>query len=441
MSRLRSLVQKPFVVMPAVAVIAVGGWYAVAGRDTGSGGSTTPTEQVVEVTVGTIAKTVTAQGVVAAAESDDLNFASSGTVTAVNVKAGQKVTAGDVLATLDSPALRQSVADAQARLAAAKATLSDDTASGASSSRLTADRSTVQSAQDALDQANENLAGATLKAPYAAKIVSVGVTVGEKLGSDGQGATNPTGSDSGTGRTGNNLGGDGATNTAAVALVSLDTYTINLGFDANDIASIKDGQASKIALTTGNNSNNRNGFLRFGPVAGNNTTATTAAPTASTSATATGTVTSVSDVADASSGVANYPVVVDFTDATGSFNVGANVQVDITISEIKDAIQVPVLAVQSDGAQSTVTVRDGAGKDTKRVVTTGETSGNMIQITDGLQAGENVVVPLPSFGRSNGNGNTQGGPQTATNGDGGPTFGGDGGPGELIINGQPIGKG
>ena len=115
-----------------------GGWYAAVGRDSGGGGaSNLPTEQIVEATVGTIAKTVTAQGVVAAADSDDLSFASSGTVTAVNVKAGQKVAAGDVLATLDSPALRQAVADAQARLASAKATLADDTASGASAPACT----------------------------------------------------------------------------------------------------------------------------------------------------------------------------------------------------------------------------------------------------------------------------------------------------------------
>lgn len=437
MSRFTKLAQKPFLVMPAVAVVAFGGWYATMGRDSGAGSSNLPTEQVVEVTVGTIAKTVTAQGVVAAADSDDLNFASSGTVTAVNVKAGQSVAAGDTLATLDSPALRQAVADAQARLASAKATLSDDTASGASSSRLSADSSNVQSAQDALDQANSNLAGATLKAPYAAKVVSVGVTVGEKLGSNGQGATNPTGSDSGTGRSNNNLGGNGNTNTAAVSLVSLDTYKISLGFDANDISSIANGQSSKIALTTGNSNSSRNGVFRFGnPFAAQQDTTATTTPTASTSATATGTVASVSDVADASSGVANYPVEVDFTDASGSFNVGANVQVDITISEIKDAIQVPALAVQSDGTTSYVTVRDSAGKDTKRTVTTGETSGTMIQITDGLQAGENVVMQLPTFGRGNNNGN---GANRATTGNssGGPTFDG-GGPGQLIINGEPV---
>jgi multidrug efflux pump subunit AcrA (membrane-fusion protein) len=42
------------------------------------------------------------EGKVAAAATDDLTFSSSGTVTAVNVKAGDTVISGEVLATLGS---------------------------------------------------------------------------------------------------------------------------------------------------------------------------------------------------------------------------------------------------------------------------------------------------------------------------------------------------
>ena len=41
---------------------------------------------------------------VAAAQTNDLSFSSSGTVTAVDVKAGDEVKAGQVLATIDSTA-------------------------------------------------------------------------------------------------------------------------------------------------------------------------------------------------------------------------------------------------------------------------------------------------------------------------------------------------
>ena len=71
-------------------------------------------------------------------------------------------------------------------------------------------------------------------------------------------------------------------------------------------------------------------------------------------ASATGTVTEVGTLADASSGVASYPVTVDFTDDSGDFNVGATVLVDITIEEVEDVLQVPVMAVTTTATASTV---------------------------------------------------------------------------------------
>jgi multidrug efflux pump subunit AcrA (membrane-fusion protein) len=409
----RSLATKPYVVMPTVAVVIFSGWFAVEARGNGTNNNANnAAEQVVDVTVGPMAQTVSAQGTVAAAQSNDLNFTAAGTVTAVNVKAGDKVAAGDVLATSDSPALRQTVSDAQARVAAAQATLSDDTSAGASSTRLTADRSNLTSAQNSLTEAKAALATATITAPYAAKITSVGVTTGDTLGANGTPSSSSTGSSSGTGRSANNLGdgsnGNGAS-TAAIALISLDAYKVDLGFDANDIGSIASAQVAKVTLSTASSSNQRsvggNGpafFSRGGPGnftssnAGNNTTATTA-PVASDAANVTGAVSSVSTVADASSGVASYPVVVTFNDSSGSFNVGATVQVDITIKQIENAVQVPVAAITpSPDGSSTVTVRSANG-DATRTVTTGITSDGMTQITNGLSKGDQVVI---SFGRA-----------------------------------------
>src|SRR5271169_974263 len=67
-------------------------------------GPSTPTGLVVStttvaVTTGTIQQTVASSGTIEPATQANLNFAVSGTVTALNVKAGQAVTAGQVLAT------------------------------------------------------------------------------------------------------------------------------------------------------------------------------------------------------------------------------------------------------------------------------------------------------------------------------------------------------
>jgi macrolide-specific efflux system membrane fusion protein len=68
--------------------------------------------------------------------------------------------------------------------------------------------------------------------------------------------------------------------------------------------------------------------------------------------------------------------------------------VEITIEEVEAVLQVPVMAVTDDGDGSTVTVTKD-GKEEERVVTTGFSSGGMIEIKSGLEEGEQVVI---SFG-------------------------------------------
>src|SRR5437762_3495972 len=64
---------KPYVVMPTIAALIFSGWFVVQARGAGSANNdANPTEQVVSVTSGTMAKTVSAQGTVAATVSDTL---------------------------------------------------------------------------------------------------------------------------------------------------------------------------------------------------------------------------------------------------------------------------------------------------------------------------------------------------------------------------------
>jgi hypothetical protein len=108
-------------------------------------------------------------------------------------------------------------------------------------------------------------------------------------------------------------------------------------------------------------------------------------------------------------------VTVAFTDDTGKFNVGATVQVDITIDQVQDAIQVPTFAITNDGTTSTVTVLVD-GKESTREVTTGLVSGAFTQIRSGVKAGDEVVLPVPTgAGGGNRTGATTGGAGNATN--------------------------
>lgn len=448
---MRPLVQqmkKPWVVMPLVALLAFGGWFVFRPGDEASDAQATATDQVVEATVGTMAKTVSADGTIAAADSEDLSFGSAGTVTAVNVQAGDVVKAGDVLAEIDSADLAADVSSAEAGVAEAEAKLADDEDADASDAQLTADESSLASAQDQLDAANEALEGAQLKATIDGTVASVGITVGEELASGGAGGTDQTGSDSGSGDSSGSLpdsggmnpdsGDDSSTSTADIALVSTGRFIVDLGFDDTDIANVKVGQSASVAISTSSSSSNGfpgggmfPGMVVNGNAAGSADAATgddttgddtgTAAATPSATGGVEGFVSEVGTVADASSGVASYPVTVAFADTSGDYNVGASVTVEITYAEVADAVQVPAFAVSTatDGT-STVEVKTESGTET-RTVTTGLTSGTMVQITEGLSAGESVVISMP--GRPTGGDSDEGSGDSGTQGGGMPTGG------------------
>src|SRR5271168_4630367 len=70
-----------------------------------------------KVTQGTLVEAITATGTISAAHTFSLSFQTAGKITAINVKAGSTVQAGEVLATLDDSALQTKLKTAQATLA------------------------------------------------------------------------------------------------------------------------------------------------------------------------------------------------------------------------------------------------------------------------------------------------------------------------------------
>lgn len=109
---------------------------------------------------GTLTARVTGTGNAASASTATLNFAGAGgTLTAVYVQSGQKVTAGQKLARIDDTTARQNLQTAQAQLASAQ-TQYDQTVGGATSLQRQKDKLAVQSAQLNLRSANASLASA-----------------------------------------------------------------------------------------------------------------------------------------------------------------------------------------------------------------------------------------------------------------------------------------
>jgi multidrug efflux pump subunit AcrA (membrane-fusion protein) len=432
---------RPAVVIPLLAVAVAGGWY-LARSSTPSAGATTTVEQTAVATTGPMSQAVSASGTLMPAATDNLNFATSGVVTAVNVQAGQHVAKGAVLATIDSAALQSQVVQAQATVASAAARLSSDQSAGASAAQLTADQANVTAADAGLTSAQTSLAGATLTSPIDGKVASVNLTVGQQLGAGGTSGSSVTGAATGSGRSSAGSSGTSATSgtngtststassTAQIQVISAGSYIVNLGVDDTQIGRIAQGQVATVtpsSATTGTGgTRNRAGATGAtgtgtpSPVAGT-TNATTATPTAS------GTVSSVGAIASSSSGVSSFPVVVTLTGSPTGFYPGATVQVDITYNQLANVLRVPSAAVTQTNGVSFVTLTQN-GKKVQRAVTTGIVAGGQTQILSGLSAGDQVTITITTraAGSTNTNGTT--GNRTVGGGAGGGFGGGTGGP-------------
>jgi len=456
---LRRRLVRPWAVVPLALVVGGGTWFV--SRSSGEGEGSTTIEQMVEVSAGTMSQTVSASGTIDAAATDELSFSAAGTVTAVNVEVGDEVHAGDALATLDSSELVSAVEQAEATVADAEAKLDSDQDAGASETQIAADESSLESARGQLDAANESLAGAQLVATIDGTVSAVNLTVGEELGDSGTSGTDMTGSETGSGQSSSSIGSadgdqgalpDGttgdtssdtsSTSSAQIEVVSTGSYLVEVGIDDTEIEQVAEGQDAELSLSSSTATGfpgggfpggvpRGGGFPGGGGGQGTGDQGTDDQGTDESSGDggsdaaspfggaaepdATGTVTSVGAIADASSGVASYPVEVTFDGSADEFHVGATVDVEIVYEQVEDALQVPSLAVTTTEGRSTVVVARGDERET-RTVETGITSGDMMQITNGLEEGEQVVITITTGGDvadggqgGDGNGNGGGG--------------------------------
>ena len=111
--------RKTIILNSVLAVTAVG-LVAFGVTSLGAEGTAAATETETTVRTGSVTQTVSATGNAIAAEDLTLNFASAGTLTEVDVTAGQTVTAGQVLARVDSTTAENQLKTARANLSSAR---------------------------------------------------------------------------------------------------------------------------------------------------------------------------------------------------------------------------------------------------------------------------------------------------------------------------------
>lgn len=363
-STLRWALAHRWVSVGIVAVVAGGVTTAVMVFGADSPASASITYRTTTAALATIRQSVSSTGTLEPADQDDVNFAVSGTVTSVRVAQGDRVRAGQALATVDSAALKSALAQAQATLASAQARVASDETSSATDSQLSADQAAVSAAQGQVDSASTALADAVLRSPITGVIASVDVAVGDTV----------SGSAGGGGGGSNN----GSSSTSQFVVISTDRWTVSASADATQVGLIKKGLQVQLTVD-------------------------------GAATTVYGTVSSVAVIASSSSsGSASYPVDIAVTGNPAGLHAGASVTVSIIYKQLSNVLTVPALAVRDVNGKSVVDVSsNGApnGSRVARTVTVGESGGGLVQITSGLKEGDVVFVAIPSAGGGSGSRN------------------------------------
>jgi macrolide-specific efflux system membrane fusion protein len=394
---------------------------------------------------GVVQSTVTGSGNIQAGTSDDLNFQTSGTLSAVDVKVGQHVNKGQLLATLDPTNAQLALDQAESQLTAAQDQLSSaesgsststgsssggssSSSSGSSTTSTTTSASSIATAQAAVDtaQANVNTAQTALNntklyAPISGTVASVAslstgdsVSAGSAGGTSGASTGSTSGSSTGSSTsTAGSLGssssgttGTSSTSTTSspfVQIVNTSTMTMTVSFSESDVNKLKVGQAATVT------------------------------PDALSGVQLGAHVTSISPVGTTSNNVVSYQATLTLDQNDPSVKPGMSATASVITGQAQ-GVNVPNAAVIGSGSLGTVTIMRN-GKQTTRQVVVGLRGNSRTQIVSGLSTGDQLVIKtvLPPLtpattGTTSSSGTLGGtGARPGGFGGGGGTFGGGGG--------------
>lgn len=339
--------RRRLVAAAAVVLVASAAWYV--GRSDAE--EATATTATAEATTTTLEDTVTGSGTLAARRSSTLAFDSSGTVTKVRVEAGDTVRKGEVLATIDTTALEASLASAEAQLTAAETTAVND--GDETSAQQSANAAKVESALADVAAAQDALEAATLTAPFAGTVASVGYETGDRVG----GSSGSSGS-SGSGGSGGATGAS-TTDSAGITVITPRRFVLTASVSAADVERIEDGMQAQVTPTGATE-----------PVFG--------------------TLQSVGRVAEVGTdGTATFPVTVELTGEQEDLYAGTTADVSIVVESRADVLTVPTAAITTEDGQAYVT-RVTDGKAERTAVEIGDTAGMSTEIVKGLEEGDTV---------------------------------------------------
>ncbi|MFT4295669.1 MAG: biotin/lipoyl-binding protein [Micropruina sp.] len=359
--------------------------------------------RTVQATQGTQTQTVSLDGTLSPRKQSDVNFAVSGTITDVYVKAGQKVKKNQKLARIDDTDLADAVDVAEANLTTAQANYDEVVDNDGSTAAINSAKAQVASAKASLTSAKQDLNAAVLRSPIAGTVAAVTAEEGDSV--SGSGTSSASSSRSNTsGNANSSSNANSSTSSASSAqfsVISTATWKLEGSVGSADLGSLKAGQS--VAVT----------------------------PSGASKAIK-GTVASVGIVATSTSdGAATFPIVVNLSGNHTDLYSGTTASAVITTGSYPDVLTVPTAAIRTENGKTVVTKVDGSATSTVEV-SVGRVFGSDTEITKGLSDGDSVQI---TFVRPNATSST--GSQQQGQGPGG--FGGGFGGG--LGGGQPPGGG
>ena len=440
----------------ALVLVAVAAGSVLAVNASPATSTTTPTATV---TRDTVTKTVSASGNLSAKTTIGVDFSGSGgIVTEIDVKVGDTVTAGQVLAKVDDTSARLSLASAKASLLAAKAQKSTTT-QGLTSQEQARNQAQIRSSQVSVDNASTSVRQAqatyrrdkaeqdalvsaaqrtydaasdpTAKANAKSALTQAKNTRASTLLRDSQQIQTAQGQlisarsalsttkassavDAQPARSGSVTSAEAQIASAEVqvaqAQTTLDQTTLRapIGGTIVSIAGTMGGSSTAGAASSSSTSTT-SGFIVLSDLselqvstyvaeadAGNVKLAQLATITfPALGETAAGTVTSIDLASTVNNNVVEYGVTVTLHDPSTDLRLGQTASVSITVGSKSDVLSVPSSAITKIGNLSTVIVRKD-GKDTTTQVGTGLVGDNGTEITSGLSEGDVVVLSTSS---------------------------------------------
>ncbi len=386
--------RRPALITVTLAVLAAA---AVVGAVVvvGSPATTSAQERTVTVARGVIQSTVSGSGNLEPANQADVDFAASGEITHIYVKAGQHVARDELLARVDPDAANVALAQAEASLQSAQDALdqaetaasttttaattataansaggnSSSSGSGATSTMtVAAAQASLDSAQLSVTSAEKDVAATTLRAPMAGTVTAVNGAVGTTVSGSSSSSSSSSSSGSGGATVTGGLGGGASTSTSSssssssfITLAQLSRFRMQVSLSESDIGSVKVGQPATVTVNAASGEEFAARVSQIG-------------------------VLSSSSGSDTSSAV-SYPVTLTLDQTSSHLKAGMSATADIVTSQVT-GLAVPSQALTG----STVTVQAADGTQTKQRVQTGVVGDSTTQIVSGLKAGDTLVV-------------------------------------------------